>query len=142
LRSFLSKKVPLGGRIYLVGVAVALVAIALSVLRIFNPATAGFYPPCLFRALTGYLCPGCGTLRALHQLLNGHVAAAFRLNPLMMLLLPYVGYSGASTAMEMVCGRALPQFFIRPAFIWILLAVILLFWILRNIPFFAALQAG
>ena len=110
------------------------------VLRVFNPATAGFFPPCLFRKFTGYLCPGCGTLRALHQLLTGHVAAAFRLNPLMMLLLPYVGYSGASAGWEMVCGRTLPRVFIRPAFIWILLIVIVLFWILRNIPGLAALQ--
>ncbi len=142
MQTFPSEKARLGGRIYWVGLAVALVAIAAGVLRVFNPATAGFYPPCLFRAFTGYLCPGCGTTRALHQLLNGHVAAAFRLNPLMMLLLPYVGYSAASAGLEMVCGRTLPRVFIRPAFIWILLVVIVLFWILRNIPVLAALQAG
>ena len=142
MQTFPSEKARLGGRIYGVGLAVALVAIAAGVLRVFNPATAGFFPPCLFRAFTGYLCPGCGTTRALHQLLNGHVAAAFRLNPLMMLLLPYVGYCGASAALEMVCGRALPRFFIRPACIWILLVVILLFWVLRNIPALAALQTS
>ena len=121
------------------GVPVALAALAASVLRVFNPATTWFFPPCPFRALTGYLCPGCGTLRALHQLLNGHVAAAFRLNPLMMLLLPYVGYSGASSALETVFGRALPQVFIRPVYIWMLLAIIILFWIVRNTPLVALL---
>jgi hypothetical protein len=104
------------------------------VLRIFNPATAGFFPPCPFRALTGYLCPGCGTLRALHEMLNGHPVAAFRLNPLMMLLLPYVGYAGASEAMETLFGRPLPRIFIRPAYIWALLVILLLFWFLRNTP--------
>ena len=111
-----------------------MVGVAMGVLRVFNPATTWFFPPCLFRALTGYLCPGCGTLRALHQLLNGNVAAAFRLNPLTMLLLPYLGYAGTSSALEIVFGRALPRVFIRPAYIWMLLAVILLFWILRNTP--------
>jgi hypothetical protein len=122
--------------------AVALVTLALVLLRGFNPATTWFYPPCPFRALTGYLCPGCGTTRALHQLLNGHVAAAFRLNPLMMLLLPYVGYSAASSAWESAGGRPFPTPFLRPIYIWILLAVMILFWILRNIPFFAVLGAA
>jgi hypothetical protein len=119
------------------GAALALLAAGL--LRAFDPATVRFFPPCPFRALTGYLCPGCGTLRALHQLLHGHVAAAFRLNPLMMLLLPYVGYEGASAALETACGRALPRVFLRPAYIWTLLVVILLYWLLRNIPGFAVL---
>lgn len=131
-----------GKRIFWIGVPVALAALAVGVLRTFNPASAWFFPPCPFRALTGYLCPGCGTLRALHQLLNGHVATAFRLNPLMMLLLPYVGYSATSAALEAALGRALPRVFIRPTYIWILLGVIILFWILRNFPPFASLQAG
>jgi hypothetical protein len=134
LQTFLPQKTRFGERPFWVGVSVALVALAAGVLRVFNPASAWFFPPCPFRALTGYLCPGCGTLRALHELLNGHLAAAFRLNPLMMLLLPYVGYSGASSALETVFGQALPRVFIRPAYIWMLLAIILLFWILRNIP--------
>ncbi len=117
-----------------VGVPVALAALAAVMLRVFNPATVWFFPPCPFRLLTGYLCPGCGTLRALHQLLNGHLAAAFRLNPLMLLLLPYVGYSAASSALETAFGRALPHVFIRPVYIWMLLAIIILFWIGRNIP--------
>jgi hypothetical protein len=134
LQTFLSQKVRLGERIFLAGLSVALVAVAVGLLRVFNPATTWFFPPCPFRTLTGYLCPGCGTLRALHEILNGHLAAAFRLNPLMMLLLPYAGYEGASSALETVFGRALPRVFLRPAYIWMLLAVILLYWILRNTP--------
>lgn len=83
--------------------------------------------------MTGYLCPGCGTTRALHEILNGNIWAAFRLNPLMMFLLPYVGYAGMSSAMETLFGRALPRVFIRPAYIWTLLAVILAFWVVRNL---------
>ena len=90
----------------------------------------------------GYQCPGCGTLRGLHQLLNGNAGAAFRLNPLMMLLLPYVGYSATSSLLEAAGGRPLPNVFIRPVFIWLLLAVIILFWILRNIPYFSLLSQG
>ena len=137
MQTLLPHKVCRDKRIFLVGGSVALVALATGVLRAFNPATAWFFPPCPFRALTGYLCPGCGTLRALHKLLNGHPIAAFRLNPLMMLLLPYVGYSGASAAIETTCGRTLPRVFTGPAFGWTVFVVIILYWILRNVPSFA-----
>lgn len=131
-----------GKRIFLLGVLVGLAALAAGMLRVFDPATTWSFPPCPFHTITGYLCPGCGTLRALHQLLNGHFAAAFRLNPLMMLLMPYIGYEATSSALEAAFGRSLPRVFIRPAYIWILLAVIILFWILRNVPLLAVLQAG
>ena len=134
MRTSLPRKPGPAERIFWAGAPIALAALAAGVLRVFNPATVWFFPPCPFRLVTGYLCPGCGTLRALHQLLNGHVAAAFALNPLMLLLLPYVGYSAASTAWETAFGRTLPHIFIRPIFIWILLGVIVVFWVGRNVP--------
>jgi hypothetical protein len=38
-------------------------------------------PPCLSRSLLGIECPGCGTARALHALLHGHLAESFWFNP-------------------------------------------------------------
>jgi len=122
--------------VLLVSMAVALMALAAGVLRAFDPASAWFFPPCPFRALTGFLCPGCGTLRGLHELLRGHVAAALRLNPLMVLSLPFIGCSSASSAVEALTGRRLLRVFVPPACIWMLLAMIVLFWILRNTPLF------
>lgn len=54
----------------------------------FNPAEWGFFPRCLFRSATGWQCPGCGSQRALHQLLHGNLAAAFRFNAYLVLMLP------------------------------------------------------
>ena len=121
-------------RLLLAGLSFATGVVLACILRTCNPATDWFFPPCPFRALTGLLCPGCGTLRALHELLNGHLFAALRLNPLMMLLLPYVGYSATMSGLEFVTMRRLTRVFIPPACIWVLLAVILTFWIVRNIP--------
>lgn len=42
-------------------------------------------PRCLFKALTGWSCPGCGSQRALMHLLRGHLADALAVN----LLLPF-----------------------------------------------------
>jgi hypothetical protein len=59
---------------------VALAAVAL--LFAFDPATTWWFPSCPFRALTGWLCPFCGSLRALHALLRGTPRIALALNPL------------------------------------------------------------
>jgi len=51
-------------------------------LRVFDPATSGIFPPCPIRYLTGLYCPGCGSLRAMHALLHGELARAWAMNPL------------------------------------------------------------
>ena len=48
----------------------------------FDPATTWWFPSCPLHALTGWLCPLCGSLRALHALLLGAPVVAFSLNPL------------------------------------------------------------
>ena len=48
----------------------------------FNPSTHGFYPVCMFHALTGLNCPGCGTTRALYALLHGNLLLALKDNAL------------------------------------------------------------
>jgi hypothetical protein len=63
-------------------------AIAAAVLFFFDPATEGFYPPCLFRTFLGVQCPGCGSLRAAHQILHGNLAAAWALNKPFLIALP------------------------------------------------------
>jgi hypothetical protein len=113
---------------------VALGAGGLSIIYLLDPSSSDLYPPCPFLALTGFYCPGCGPLRALHQLTLGHPVAALDLNPLMVLLLPFVAYFLASHAMLAVTGRPLRRFFVRPALIWTLLGIILVYWLLRNVP--------
>src|SRR5467141_5185253 len=55
-------------------------------LFLFNPASPAnqFFPKCPFRMITGWQCPGCGSTRALYQLLHLNPIAAFKLNPLLM----------------------------------------------------------
>ena len=106
----------------------------LSALLLIDPANSSFFPPCPFHALTGLHCPGCGTLRALHQLLEGNLRTAFLLNPLMVSFLPLIAYGFLSALVRALSGRNVPGVFVPAVWIWTLLGVIILFWIARNIP--------
>jgi hypothetical protein len=104
------------------------------VLYRFDPVTSNIYPSSPFKALTGLFCPGCGTLRGLHQLLQGNFWSALDYNPLMVLSLPFLIYSYLGYATKILIGRSLPTPFLPSKWIWLLLKVIVAFWILRNIP--------
>ena len=55
-----------------------------------DPNRPGHYPSCPFRLVTGWACPGCGALRAVHALTHGDVATALQLNAMLVLLLTVV----------------------------------------------------
>lgn len=120
----------------LVAGSVCLAAAGAAVLFLFDPSAYAFYPPCPFHALTGLWCPGCGTTRALHELLRGDFAAAFGLNPLMVLMLPYMGYSALSYASLGLRGRLLPEVLTSPVWAWLALGMIVSYWFLRNLPLY------
>jgi hypothetical protein len=62
--------------------------VAAAALFFFDPATTSFYPPCLFRTFLGFECPGCGSLRAAHQLLRGNLEEAWALNKALLIVAP------------------------------------------------------
>jgi hypothetical protein len=127
--SFVEQKSQRLKAIFLLGIGI----IAIIFLYIFNPSGSIIYPPCPFHALTGFYCPGCGSLRALHQLVHGHLLKAFGLNPLMILSLPFLGNSYLCYIIDGVRGASRPKNFIPAFYIWLLLGIIIIFWILRNI---------
>jgi hypothetical protein len=53
-----------------------------------DPLTSPFAPPCLFTAIFGVRCPGCGSLRALHALAHGDLAEALAFNAPLVVALP------------------------------------------------------
>jgi hypothetical protein len=129
-------------------------AAGVAMLAVFDPATSGVFPPCPVRYLTGWYCPGCGSLRAVHQLLHGNLRAAWAMNPLTVVLLPFLVYglaahvlnelhetkspgagSGA-TGLPATGSRLikLPELFLPAMWIRALGAAIILFGIARNIP--------
>jgi hypothetical protein len=124
-------------RVALVLLGTAGVAAGVYVLAAVPPTEDSYYPKCQLHSLTGLHCPGCGTTRALHALLNGRVAQAAAYNPLAFVVLPIVGWSLVRSVRASWLGRpvrrssAPPRRRVPP---WLILAALLLFAILRNLP--------
>ncbi|HEX3998913.1 MAG TPA: DUF2752 domain-containing protein [Pirellulales bacterium] len=102
-----------------------------------DPAGESGYPVCVFHHLTGLDCPGCGTLRALHQLLHGNVLAALRLNALSVCLLPVLALVVARNWLAAWRGRVAR--WPRPRWVpagwrWGIVVLVIGFGILRNVP--------
>jgi hypothetical protein len=119
---------------WLLAAMFATAAGAVLMLRVFDPASSGVFPPCPLRYLTGWYCPGCGSLRAIHQLLLGNLRAAWAMNPLTVVLLPFLSYGLASHALNAIRGQALPGLLLPAVWIRALGAAIILFGIARNVP--------
>jgi len=104
-------------------VASGVVLSGLFLLYFLNPGDVKVFPRCVFFALTGYHCSGCGTLRATHCLLHGNVKEALAMNPLMVISLPFIGVM-----------LLRPKWFSRSWIPPVVFGVLLLYGVVRNIP--------
>jgi hypothetical protein len=99
-----------------------------------DPNRPGHYPTCPFYAITGYYCPGCGSLRMVHALTHGHVAEAFGRNALAFVTLPLLGYLWVRWAVAVRRGRPIQAGVLRPWAIIAFAVVGAVFWVVRNLP--------
>lgn len=107
----------------------------LSVFYFFNPENSGLFPKCPLYVWTGLYCPGCGSQRAIHSLLHFRFLQALHYN---LLLIPagiFALYHLAIPLVKKYTGKALPNYLYHPRTPWIILTVVILFWIIRNLPF-------
>ena len=114
------------------GVAVAALA-ATGYVAVVDPNVAGHYPTCPFLAITGWYCPGCGALRAVHALAHGDLSTALARNPFAVVAAGYLAVAWVLWLRRTATGR--PRRWLAPP--WVLYSVlgaILMFWVLRNVP--------
>jgi hypothetical protein len=87
-------------------------ALALAAALALKPlwlALAPFLPDCQFRRLTGIPCPTCVATRAAAAALQGHLGAAFALNPLMTALALLLAAGALLAPLWVLSGRPLPR---------------------------------
>ncbi|MAM28710.1 MAG: hypothetical protein CMC13_06770 [Flavobacteriaceae bacterium] len=101
----------------------------------YNPAESALFIPCPFHALTGLHCPGCGSQRALHQLVHLNIWGAFKYNSLLVLSIPILMYSLVTKLHNYWYNtKYRVPFFYNNTFIYTYFGIVVLFWVLRNIP--------
>ncbi|MCI9074567.1 MAG: DUF2752 domain-containing protein [Dorea sp.] len=84
--------------------------------------------------LTGYYCPGCGAGRACYALLHGQLYQAFRYNPVLIVLLPWLGLYYAACGLQwLIYGRERVSIHIPGWIPKAILLIFVLFGIVRNI---------
>ena len=112
------ERITLGGLLVLGAAACAL-------LLLVPPGSphAKWLPKCMFHQLTGLYCPGCGATRALSAMLHGDVKASLHNNALLFPLLALI-----------VFLLMKPETSLKRPFAVTIVAVVLGFTILRNIP--------
>jgi hypothetical protein len=109
-------------------------AAAVVLLHVRDPHIEGSYGLCPVYALFGVYCPGCGGMRAVHNLTDGHIVDSLHSNllalPVLALFLLWV--SDWAVRAWRGKGPRLPG--ISSATMWILLGSIAVYTVLRNTP--------
>lgn len=92
--------------------------------------------PCIFHAVTGLQCPGCGVTRMLSALLHGDWRGAWESNAAVLTLSPVLaGLVGLSLVRWIRTGSArLPRW--ADAVTMVCVVLLLLFTVARNLPAF------
>ena len=114
--------------VLLIPLSIMLLAIA--------PLLSERMPSCLFHEKTGLFCPGCGATRSALDLSNGDWFGAMRNN---VLFVSSLGLSGVWILVSAVSEKfpevkKLRVFRFRLWFLWWILATLITFTLLRNIP--------
>lgn len=118
-------------------VGICLSAVALFLLYILfklDPAKTSLFPRCPFLMITGYECPGCGSQRAIHQLLHLNIVSALKYNAFVVMAIPYLflalymEYFGGKVRFPKVYG----VLYGKDVAIAVLVFIVL-FWIVRNL---------
>lgn len=111
-----------------IAAGLGVLALVAAVVGSVDPESSGAYPACPFRAVTGLACPGCGSLRALHDLVHGSPVTALDHNAVFVVAL-VAAVLLSLRALVAPAARA-----VRPWLPYAALGLLALWTVLRNLP--------
>ena len=121
----------------LINVGLLILITVLAVLFfVLNPDQHSIFPRCIFNSVTGYYCPGCGSQRAIHDLLHLNIAGVVSHNILFIPAFLLIFYHYLAPVVNRIFTWKLPNIFYYKSTPWIIFGIVILFWILRNISYY------
>lgn len=125
----IKKKIRIGIMIFIL-----LILLAGVLFLYYHNPDRGLMLACPIRFFTGYYCPGCGAGRACYALLHGQWYQAFRYNPMLIILLPWLMLYYAVCGMQwLIYGKERVSLYIPEWIPKAILILFLLYGIFRNI---------
>ncbi len=121
--------------IFIVGIVIILFGV-LSLYFFINPSEYNFFPKCPLYSYTGIYCAGCGSQRAIHQIINGNILTGIRHNYLLILVFAVLSYKAGLFVLNTIFNKTYSDIFHRSLVTKVILVLVLLFWALRNINLF------
>jgi Protein of unknown function (DUF2752) len=117
------------------GLVITIIVTSVIIYGKLDPENSNLFPKCPFRILTGYECPGCGSQRAIHYLLNLKIGSAIQANALLVFSLPYVillFFAELLKSKSRFFTRLYKLFYSTNA-IWTVFLIIVIWWFARNL---------
>lgn len=102
---------------------------------VLDPNKSILFPRCIFYSVSGYYCPGCGSQRAIHSLLHMNIAGVVQNNVLFLPAVLTIIYHYIHPSLNKKLNWRLPNIFYMKNTPWVIFGIVLLFWMLRNLPF-------
>jgi hypothetical protein len=102
-----------------------------------DPHESGSWGFCPFLVVTGHPCPGCGGLRAVNDLTHLDIVGAASSNLLFVASIPLVAWFWTRWFGRAWTGgsRVAPDSGVRTPVVVLMVGAVLLFWLVRNLPF-------
>ena len=91
-----------------------------------------FYPACPWYALTHTYCPGCGTLRGINHMLHGDILGLIKSNKMAVIFVPILVWEYVHVGVQGLRGYKLPELVLSKFEVYLLLALIIVYWVARK----------
>ncbi len=121
--------------IILILLGITLLVGLLIIYTTIDPDASVLFPKCPFLMLTGLECPGCGSQRTIHAMLNGEWLNALKTNLLVVLVFPYLFIAIASLLLKsrFVAAQRIYEALTGTIATYLFALVFILSFILKNV---------
>ena len=108
-------------------------AAAVTYTGLVDPNRSHAFPLCPLKLVTGLDCPVCGSLRATHSLVHGHLGAAADHNLAFVLAVPVILFAW-TTWLASAAGLPVRRWRLPTHGWWMVASLAVVFMVVRNLP--------